>query len=291
MSDKSLSKEVTSTSIYDGYKRLNYFNTQFLQDREFKDEQSFHLDMMQRHNAELHIAGVIEGLVIGIASDNKRITLTPGSAIDQSGREIVFVSGATTPQPDFSKCLGQNNVVIAVSWGEQASPDPEDQYTGGTQKFTRWIPAPQLRAVLPPLKPDPSKPFVVLAQVMVAGDGTLSNLDTSVRVMAGSRITRGSTPELGSLVVGVTGQRSVTAASQAPLTIVAPGGSDWLFLQPDQVDGGFYLHNAPDVKTPATNNLEIGYRSVAANGAQAPNQLVLQSSTGNVGIGMTQPET
>src|SRR6266850_2141205 len=99
---------------YAGFKRLSYFTTQLLTERDFKDEQSFHLEMMRRNNAKLHIAGVIEGLGVGIGSDNKSVTLTPGSAIDPVGREIVFVANATFQQPNFSDPNLLNKTVAIV---------------------------------------------------------------------------------------------------------------------------------------------------------------------------------
>ena len=46
----------------DADKRLRYFNGQFLQQEDFADEQTYHLDRQRRHNRDLHTPGIAEGL-------------------------------------------------------------------------------------------------------------------------------------------------------------------------------------------------------------------------------------
>ena len=43
-------------------KRPHYFNSQFLIVRDFQDEQSYHDELLRRHNRLMHSWGVIGGL-------------------------------------------------------------------------------------------------------------------------------------------------------------------------------------------------------------------------------------
>ena len=42
-------------------KRPHYFKSQFLVLRDFDDEQTFHMEMLRRHNRGLHGWGVVRG--------------------------------------------------------------------------------------------------------------------------------------------------------------------------------------------------------------------------------------
>ena len=72
-------------------KRLNYFNHQFLEEKDFRDEQQYHLEMRRRLNRSLHIWGIAEGLEVA-RSGNREVTVAPGFAIDREGRELVVVT-------------------------------------------------------------------------------------------------------------------------------------------------------------------------------------------------------
>ena len=70
-------------------KRLNYFEGQQLRVEDFRDEQSYHLDMRYLHNRSLHTWGIGRGLAVNQVEDDKRhVKINPGMAIDKDGREI-----------------------------------------------------------------------------------------------------------------------------------------------------------------------------------------------------------
>src|ERR1044072_7182975 len=72
-------------------KRPNYFQAQFLIVRDFEDEQAYHEEMLRRHNRNLHEWGVVrDGLQVSKTGDGKNLAISPGSAIDSLGREIVL---------------------------------------------------------------------------------------------------------------------------------------------------------------------------------------------------------
>ena len=72
-------------------KRLNYFTHQFLREQDFKDEQDYHVAMRRRHNRIFHDWGVAEGLEVQ-KTEERSITINPGTAVDREGREIVLLN-------------------------------------------------------------------------------------------------------------------------------------------------------------------------------------------------------
>lgn len=201
---------------YTGYKRPNYFNAQLLGEADFKDEQSYHLEMLRRLNRGLNISGVVEGLQV--TKSHGGVAVAPGMAIDALGREVLLVSGASLDASAFAEYEGQSGILVAVAYGEAASSDPADQYAGGTQSFKRFTPAPVLGAfkTLPPAA-DAANPPVVLAAVSV-GAGGVTGVDNSARVPA--RTTMSSGMSLG--------LQDLTLAGGLQLT---PGNTRRVWLQ------------------------------------------------------------
>ena len=76
--------------------RLNYFQRQFLNAQDFRDEQTYHRGMRRRHNVGQHTWGIVVGLeLIEKAREGDTpfvdIWLQPGMAIDGYGREILVL--------------------------------------------------------------------------------------------------------------------------------------------------------------------------------------------------------
>lgn len=76
--------------------RLNYYQRQFLNAQDFRDEQSYHRGMRRRHNVGPHTWGIVVGLEL-IEKPREGdaqfvdIWLQPGMAIDGYGREILVL--------------------------------------------------------------------------------------------------------------------------------------------------------------------------------------------------------
>ena len=93
-------------------KRLNYFNYQFLVENDFNDEQTYHLDMRRRHNTVLHSWGVADGLGVSKTGD-KEVTISPGIALDNNGREIILLDPVKVDLTSF----GTNaNVHLTIAY-------------------------------------------------------------------------------------------------------------------------------------------------------------------------------
>ena len=75
------------------FSRNNYFTGKLMLERDFTDEQRYHVDKLRLHHQRLHGWGVVCGLRV-VADTNpacrdRYVTVEPGLAIDCCGREIV----------------------------------------------------------------------------------------------------------------------------------------------------------------------------------------------------------
>lgn len=70
--------------------RINFFNGQRLFASDLQDVEQFNREMRWLHNQSLHQAGVASGYAVSGNKDDRLVTIQPGYAIDNSGREIVL---------------------------------------------------------------------------------------------------------------------------------------------------------------------------------------------------------
>jgi hypothetical protein len=123
-------------------KRLHYFDHQFLVEADFTDEQTYHLSMRRRLNSLLYTSGIAQGLEVA-KSAPKTVTVRPGAALDNSGREIILEANQVV---DLSAAQFSANVTvfITIAYQEQESdPTPATGVSGNT----RITELPQVRAV------------------------------------------------------------------------------------------------------------------------------------------------
>src|ERR1051325_7952090 len=70
--------------------RIRYYDGQFLLDSDFIDEQNYHIGHQRRHERLLHAAGITEGLNVTKGPNGTTVTVSAGSAVDGSGRQILL---------------------------------------------------------------------------------------------------------------------------------------------------------------------------------------------------------
>ena len=166
-------------------KRLNYFNTQFLQEADFQDEQAYHISLRRFHNRAIHVWGIIEGLDISPTGD-KEISVAPGVAIDKLGREIVL--SPSSPLKSYSLSPFTANAVVFLTLAYDNDTDEKDRNpSGDTAKFIRVTERPKLEATT--TKPSDDGTVIVLGQVTLDGSGnvTPTKIDLSSRRLARSK--------------------------------------------------------------------------------------------------------
>jgi hypothetical protein len=174
----------------DPRKRLRYFNGQFLQAQDFIDEQDYHIDRQRRHNRLLHTYGVAEGL--GVISTGSQITVTPGTAIDGEGRQILITANQSINSNSF---VGRR-VLVVLSYQTPESVDA--LATVGDRKHTRLLEQGLIHLV--PVDPNgqpiptdsntfPPEKFIRLALLNIGTNGNvIGSPDLSVQPKAGAKI-------------------------------------------------------------------------------------------------------
>jgi len=163
-------------------KRLNYFTSQFLVEKDFKDEQAYLVGMRQRHNQLLHTWGVADGGLQVNKTSDRIIAIGVGMAIDKDGQEIVLLD---TQSKDVSEFGSNADVYLTVKYQEVS--DPSDHYSaGGVDNYIRITERPLIGASTTVPAMDGSA--ILLAKVSLDGSGNVARVDNTVRRLAGSAI-------------------------------------------------------------------------------------------------------
>lgn len=74
-------------------KRVRFFPGQVLTAADFEADQTYHIEMRRLHNRVLHGTGIASGLAVSVDGGTSA-AISPGVALDPSGREIVVESAA-----------------------------------------------------------------------------------------------------------------------------------------------------------------------------------------------------
>src|SRR5262245_61491125 len=76
--------------------RTRFFDGQYLVDQDFIDEQKYHIDKHRRHARTLHVSGIADGLQVTPGKESS-VQVSPGTAVDRDGRQIVLGTTWTSP--------------------------------------------------------------------------------------------------------------------------------------------------------------------------------------------------
>ncbi len=159
-------------------KRLNYFNHQFLEEQDFRDEQQYHLSMRRHHHRSLHQWGITDGLQLS-KSGTREITVEPGAALDREGRELIV-------EHRFTRELkSENRPQIHVVLKYEERFDKADLVGTEVEGYSRVTEFTEINTV-----PEKEKAGdgVLLGTVHFDSEGNISKIDHSVRQLAGSLI-------------------------------------------------------------------------------------------------------
>jgi hypothetical protein len=199
-------------------KRLNYFNHQFLDAKDFQEEQAYHIRMRRLHNRLLHRWGIVEGLTVRHHGEHT-VTVEPGVAIDSEGREIVLAESLTR---EIQHAGGSGPAFVTIGYSE-AFHDEDKQSAGGAEGYRRIVESHEIHGKRQ--EPPEDGSVIVLARVHLDAEGRVREIDPSVRQYAGSTIAAESvgSRELKPL--------SITEGHLAPDLIGSlGGGKGWLRL-------------------------------------------------------------
>ncbi len=111
-------------------KRLNYYNGQFLKEKDFKDEQSYHINALSMHNRNLHSWGIASGLDVSLDKPKKHIILNEGMAVDRAGRQIILDKPVKIDPSNASVSTVYLTVSLRIT---ETDPVKEDEFSGNTR--------------------------------------------------------------------------------------------------------------------------------------------------------------
>lgn len=117
---------------WSGRKRPRYFPGRLLTAHDFSEEQQYHLAKHRRHLQALHGAGIVSGLDVQAAPGAATITVSPGLAIDEHGREVQLEES----RPVVVPAATSSPVCLAIEYTERGV-DPVPATSGGAGEFTR----------------------------------------------------------------------------------------------------------------------------------------------------------
>src|SRR6266545_3670916 len=169
----------------DDIKRPNYFTFQFLVEKDFDDEQAYHMGMRRRHNRLAHAWGVAgDGLVVTRESANE-VKVSAGTAIDKDGREIVLQNAT---EPYTLTTIGTDpEVYLAISYAEVF--DPLDHYTeGAVDNYTRATERPKIQDLAD--APPADGTVIVLARIVRNAAGEIDSIDNNVRRLVSANVSQ-----------------------------------------------------------------------------------------------------
>lgn len=238
-------------------KRLRYFTNQFLEQKDFTDEQDYHLDRQRRHNRLLHTPGIADGLTVTAAVGATQAEVAPGTAVDGEGRQIVLKNKQSVNFP------GSNQTVLVVISYNQVETD---QKLGGT---TRWHELPNVQAV-PEASAPPPNSHLRLARIAIDAAGKVASISQDVRIQAGFR---------GDVADNSIGEKKLDAATRDKLNKALPttGGT---------VSGLLNVRNRLDVQTSAAGTTGA---ALVWNGAGAGSFGLVARMTPTVNSGLPTP--
>lgn len=198
----------------DVIKRLRYHDHQFLKEADFTDEQKYHLDMRRRHNNLLHTAGIADGLKVQ-KTDAKAVKVTPGTAIDDKGQEMVLFKEVTIDLSDGTKYPAGSTVYVTIKYQEKPTdPQPPEQPIGDT----RYTEEPLIEATT---TDDGS--LIRLAKFQLDGNGNVPGnvndlLDGDIRKSVGSVLADNSVSIQNLKKEELTGDTSIPAGQTLRVT-------------------------------------------------------------------------
>ena len=257
-------------------KRLNYFNYQFLVDRDFEDEQAYHLQMRRRHNRQMHTPGVADGLTVTKAAANQ-VRISAGTAIDRDGREIVLDDARV-----HTLVTGGNNVDVFLTMSYQDVSDPADRYTqGGIDDFTRVTERPKIEDTSS--APPADSPALLLARIRLNATGVIESdaaINATVRVLAFARLAPKSVVT-AQLADGAVTLAKLAAEAQPTAAIVdALGGVNRIVTQ---INAGNGIIARPRVEPEVLSSV-VSFQSLPLNVEVSSNDIDPGFGPGVVGV-------
>lgn len=162
-----------------GLKRMNYFKGEFLNTKDFEDEQQYHIDMLRSHNRNLHAWGIAEGLDLVCKIGENKLTIKSGMAIDAEGYQIIL-------DGDKEEIIPANENATELYLTIYYHDEPTDSRNDNPEKpeNTRIEAKPKIQFYGIDDCFDQTK-YLILAKVILDEKNNISKVDPKVRTRAG----------------------------------------------------------------------------------------------------------
>jgi hypothetical protein len=280
-------------------KRPNYFTYQFLVEKDFDDEQAYHMQMRRRHNRLSHAWGIADGLEVTRTGSNQ-VRISAGMAIDKEGREIALEEAQS-----YSLTASGSDVDVYLSIVYQEVFDPQDRYTqGGVDDHTRTTERPKLQDSTTAPATDGS--VIVLARIHLNASGAIESagsINTAVRPLVSAKLAPKSVNTLHIADASITADKlapnavddlriadgsvnTAELASGAVTTVkVADNAITLAKLAPDSVDASKIINGAvgsAELATAAVVNAKLADGSVTTTKLLDANVTTAKLADGSV---------
>lgn len=160
--------------LKDPVERINFFSGQLLNADDFRSEQDYHRSKAHLHNRMLHGSGIVGGLEV--TSDNDRLNVRPGLAIDGYGREISVAEPQTVDVPTAPTAPGTLWLCLCY---HEAAVDPISAPDGVERHPTRIREGFTLAFTDPDRCPEGC---ILLAEVIISGRTVKTIVDGVQRI-------------------------------------------------------------------------------------------------------------
>jgi hypothetical protein len=129
-----------------------FFSGQRLEEGDLQGIEAFNREMRWLHNQSLHQPGIGNGFAVSGKKGDREVTVGPGYAIDDFGREIVLTSSRTIPVPPVAGDVGgvPKRFLLTVEYPEDVDLEVVERRRGicGDEGATRqrvepifcWVP-------------------------------------------------------------------------------------------------------------------------------------------------------
>ena len=183
--------------------RVHYFDGEFLNASDFEAEQQYNIDKLAWLNRSMFTYGIARGLAVASLSGQQLISVSPGMAIDELGRELILTDKATLPH----QCR-PGSYFLTITYAEE---DAEYTVETGVPEYKRTQEIPKLN-----LTEEWTNPglHILLAVVTIANNSTIQciqyNNGISMRRQCGV-----NTGQIRFPLEGVTQTPAITARQNA----------------------------------------------------------------------------
>lgn len=169
--------------------RLNYFNGQRLAAPDLRVEQDYHIRIRRWLNRTLFTPGIADGLEVRVSPSSARtVIVSPGLAIDASGREVILIEETEVnvvgvPSTEDDWVFGN---YLTIAYAEETVASVQDGCSVRTDRCDLSWGGPTLIRATPVLAfqgawPDESSGKILLAQVELGAGCEVTRIHSGVR--------------------------------------------------------------------------------------------------------------